>query len=102
MIRIFVGFQVSSIGVQLGKKHSELQTQGKNRHGEPIFLWQFLIIFYIWLTIVPNMKQIWIALNSFSQRNSLSVARVHGDGGTEVGEFVGYLESVITDFDCRG
>ena len=45
MIRIFVGFQVSSIGVQLGKKHSELQTQGKNGHGEPIFLWQFLIIF---------------------------------------------------------
>ena len=48
MIRIFVGFQVSSIGVQLGKKHSELQTQGKNRHGEPIFLWQFLIIFFIY------------------------------------------------------
>lgn len=48
------------------------------------------------------MKQIWIAQNSFSQRNYLYVVRVHGDGGTEVGEFVGYLESVIADFDCRG
>jgi len=29
-------------------------------------------------------------------------ARVHGDGGTEVGEFVDYHESVVADFDFRG
>ena len=29
-------------------------------------------------------------------------ARVHGDGGTEVGKFVDYHESVVADFDFRG
>ena len=29
-------------------------------------------------------------------------AQVHGDSGTEVGEFVYYLESVVGDFDFRG
>ena len=29
-------------------------------------------------------------------------AQVHGDGGTEVGEFVDYIESVVADSDYRG
>jgi len=29
-------------------------------------------------------------------------AQVHKDGGTKVGEFADYMESVVADFDYRG